>query len=588
MPMALSASGLEQYLRRARIPRLLSSSRVAVFEACLIGLVAGASAFALAAGVDIVGALRVHLASTLPARIVLPAFGLLGGLVTGFLVEKFAPEASGSGIPQVKAALLRAKMALDMPTALVKLVSGTIALGSGLFMGREGPTVHVGAALAAQINRLLPTTPERRRQLIAAGAGAGLAAAFNAPMAGVMFVLEELMKDISASTIGTAVLACFVASVVSHLLRASHLIATMQAVALPASFAVRDVPFYVVLGLLAGAGGALFNRGVILFLDLNTKYLKIPLSLRVALAGLVSGFIISLLPPYFYDYAGVRELIIAGDTTWYTVPVAFAAFFFLTILAYGSGAPGGLFAPTLVLGSALGYVVGHLESFCIGTGSPETFALVGMGAFFAAVARVPITAIIIIFEMTMKFELVMPLMIVCIISSNLADRLYKGSIYDRLIDWAGIRPRYSASTKETVSRLLASDVLSKNVKTVGISQTIKEAREAFKDASSVQGLIVLDGSKPAGIITLRDLERATCHNLQEDQSVRHLMTPDPISVAPDEGLENILFLLDHYKVGCLPVVADSVLQGMITRAEVIRVLNQEIEELKTSQSQAEN
>lgn len=169
--------------------------RLAIFEACLIGLVSALGAVLLKSGVGWLGAWRVQTSLLLPAWFVLPGIGLTCGLLAGWLVERVAPETSGSGIPQVKAVLANVPIALDLRVALVKLVGGILALGSGLALGREGPTVQLSAALASQLSRWFPTSPDHRRQLIAAGAGAGLAAAFNTPIAGVLFVVEELLQD---------------------------------------------------------------------------------------------------------------------------------------------------------------------------------------------------------------------------------------------------------------------------------------------------------------------------------------------------------------------------------------------------------
>ena len=197
--------------------QLLQSKRLAIAEACLIGLVSGLAAVLLGQGVGWLGGWRQHLAHEFPVYIVLPAFGLLGGLLAGWIVERFAPAASGSGMSEVKAVLARVPMPLNLRIAIVKLIGSILVLGSGMPLGREGPTVQIGAALAAQLSRWVPTSPDHRRQLLAAGAGAGLAAAFNAPIAGVLFVVEELLQDISGITLGTAILASFIAAVVSRI-----------------------------------------------------------------------------------------------------------------------------------------------------------------------------------------------------------------------------------------------------------------------------------------------------------------------------------------------------------------------------------
>ena len=255
-------------------------------------------------------------------------------------------------------------------------------MGAGLTLGRRAPTVHIGAALAAQLSEWLPTSPDHRRQMIAAGAAAGLAAGFTTPIAGVLFVIEELMREASGLTLETAIVASFTGAVVSLLLQSADLNFPPSLQNLPdISFSAPEIPFYLLLGVLAGVLGGLFNRGMLFSVGLNRR-LSWPLSWRIGFVGLVSGTIIAILPPFFRDNAGLREFLVTGELSWHQLALAFVAHFFLTMLAYSSGAPGGLFAPALVLGSALGYLVGDLEEFITGTGAEATYALAGMGAFF--------------------------------------------------------------------------------------------------------------------------------------------------------------------------------------------------------------
>lgn len=559
------------FFKFPRATSLRDSNRIAIFEALFIGIVAGASAFVLAMGVDLLGKARIDAATQYPAIYVLPAIGFFGGLITGLLVQYFAPDAQGSGIPQVKASLQRVRMPLDMKMAAIKLLGGIIALGSGLLMGREGPTVHVGASLAGHLNRLVPTTPERRRQLIAAGAGAGLAAAFNAPIAGVLFVLEELLKDISSSTIGTAVLACFVASVVSHELHAADAVSHVREVALHTNFQVTDIPFYLLLAVLAGLAGALFNRCIILCLDFNKYALRfLPLFMKIALAGAISGLIVAFLPTDFHNYAGVRDMIVVGHVDVHNALLVFGAFFAMTIIAYGSGAPGGLFAPSLLLGSALGYCVAILQTHLTGHASVETLTLAGMGAMFASVARVPVTAIVILFEMTQNFGVVLPLMFVCIIATMLANRLYPDSIYDRLMEWSGIKPKLTPTTKNAISNLKAENVMNAAAKTVAPDMTLTAAIKQMSE-QQVEAAAVVSDQRLTGVVTALDLEAAISTG-QSAAAVRTIQSDDPIYVSPHDSLENLLFLFDTYKLIGLPVVDGDAYKGMISRTDVIHAL----------------
>lgn len=555
---------------------------VPIFESCIIGLVSGASAVALSYGVNWLGALRVHLSDQFPSYYVLPLFGLTGGLVAGLLVEKIAPEASGSGIPQVRARLDRILMALDLRIAFVKLLGGMIALGSGFFLGREGPTVQLGAALAAPLARWLPTTAEHKRQLIAAGAGAGLTAAFNAPLAGVTFVLEELLKETKPSTVMIAVVACSAACLVLNILAPPHIRAAMEPISSSITFAPKDIPFYLLLALLSGLVGAVFNSAIIGALNINQTVLRMPVSLRVALAGLVSGIIISILPESFHNYAAMRGLIIAGESNWQMVGVAFLEYYLLTLIAYGSGAPGGLFAPSLVLGSSLGYLVGCVEQAATGSGSPATFALVGMGAFFAAVARTPLTAIVITFELTTSFVLLTPLMMACVLASAMAEFASKGGLYDHLMHWNGIHLKGPGSI-EVLQILKAKDVMHSGVTAFSSKLLVKDILPVF-GTSNQRGFPIVDKGKLVGVITQTDFNKINQLELSDALTLADIMSQHPVAVSPHDTLEEILFLFSHYKFTWLPVTSQDKLAGIILQSDVIEALFMQEKQLYLAES----
>ncbi len=544
------------------------SRRVAVFRALVIGLTAGLSALLLENGAFFLSSMRVNACSVYPAWIVLPAFGLVGGLLSGFLVQKYSPTAYGSGIPQVRAYLLGAKIPLDLRLALVKLISGSIALGCGLFMGREGPTVHVGAAIAGHINKWFPSTEGRHKQLVAAGAGAGLAAAFNAPIAGVLFVAEELLKDVSANTIGTAILACFVASTMTHILNAPHMESSHQIQAIEMQFNFCDVLFWVLLGALCGFFGTIFNRGVLLFLKINRDYIKLPVALKVGLAGLISGAIISLIPAdaHFRDYAALRDLIVAGHEHWYMVPVAFVAFFFLTLIAYGSGAPGGLFAPAIVLGSATGAMVAYLEVYLFKVGSAETMAMVGMGAFFAAVARVPITAIVIITEITRHYNLVPPLMVSTAVACFVGSKMEKGSVYDMLREYSGLDAQIRAANEEAQT-VHAKDLMKPITQSLGVETSRDELIVALQDLH-LPGVPVMEGDKFLGLIGSKSLMAHAELMLPDGLTAMDLIDKTRRTLKPDSTLNFIVKTFKESDGDTLAVLDGEVLKGLIHRADL--------------------
>lgn len=543
--------------------------RVQVCQACIIGLAAGLSALALENGVYWLGKLRSYLCSVASPMVVLPVVGLVGGMLSGFLVQKFQPTAYGSGIPQVRAFILGAKLPLDLGVAVVKLIGGSIALGCGLFLGREGPTVHMGAAIAAHLNRFFPTSPERTRQLVAAGAGAGLAAAFNAPLAGVFFVIEELLKDVSTETVGTALAACFVASVATHILNAPHMDSTRAIAALPITFAPHDFLFWVILGALAGVVGCIFNRGVLFSLKIYREKLSVlPLFARVGLAGLISGCLIAALPDQrLRDFATLSDWIVGGHSQWYYVPLAFLGFFFLTLICYGSGAPGGLFAPAIVLGSAMGATVAHLEYFIFQVGSPETMSLIGMGAFFASVARVPGTAVIIIFEITGHYTLVLPLMLANAIAVIVGSRIDRGSVYDLLREYSGLTPPERPNT--------AGAYMSTDFASIEAGTPLPELNAVFRSEKTGR-VAVTENGQFIGILHEADLAEHRHYDFPPDKSIREFVAEKYPCVAQDTSMQEVVQLFTNQAVREVAVMDGTKLLGIIRRSEAMRALAQDL------------
>ncbi len=431
--------------------------------------------------------------------------------------------------------------------------------------------MQIGAALANQLSRWFPTSPDHRRQLIAAGAGAGLAAAFDAPIAGVLFVVEELLQDISGITLGTAILASFIAAIVSRISGSMSLNLNLHLVTPNTSFFAPEIPFYLLLGILAGFGGVLFNRGILAGLGFTRRFLKISLPWRVGLAGLLTGLVLMTLPGVFRDNAGLRELLLTGDANWPLVVLVFFVQFILIIITYASGAPGGLLVPTLALGAALGYLIGIWEHEWLGLSLATTYARVGMAGFFCAVARVPITAVIIVFEMTTDFNLVLPLMIVSVTAYLVAEVVETGSLYDKLLEFKGIHLPKEATPSEPWTELTALDVMQPRVETLTSKMTLDEALQTFSH-SSHRGFPVLEAGKLVGILTQTDIAKISQKsNPDYELTVATVMTPEPVTARPKDTLAHVLHLLNRYSLSSLPVVEGRRLVGIITRSDIIRV-----------------
>lgn len=535
------------------------SPRYALIEACLIGVFSALAALLLKEGINLLGSYRLRLVSHWGAIAILPVWGLFWGFLAGWLVETFCPSAAGGGIPQIKAAIARpSQVPLSFNVAITKILGTILALGAGLTLGRRAPTVHIGAALAGELTRHVPTSPQHRRQMIAAGAAAGLAAGFNTPLAGIMFVAEELMRDVSNWTLEIAIVASFTGAMVSLLFRsASVKMVSQRAV----EVSLGDIPFYLFLGMVAGILGALFNRSVAISSRWYQK-LPLPLSVRVSIAACISGIWVAILPPFFLNNAGLTDWLVRGELNTQQIALVFISHYVLTIIAAGSGAPGGLFAPALVMGSSLGYLVGDLEAYISHTSATITFALAGMGAFFTAVVRVPVTAIIMIFELNGDFNLVLPLMICCAVAHYFAETVQKNS-----------PEGYQWQTKSEeewggfLLSLTAGEVMQRRVETVTPKTTVVQLLEKMA-ASHHRGFPVVEGERVVGIVTRSDLEGINAD--KQEAYVGDIMTKNPLVVETQTSLSDVLYLLNRYGVSRLPVVDNGRLVGIITRSDIIR------------------
>ncbi len=360
------------------------------------------------------------------------AFSAAGVSLALLLVRRVEPDASGSGIPHVKAALYHLR-AFNWTSVLpVKFIGGVSGIGAGLALGREGPTIQMGAAIGQMVSRWFPSTPRERQTLIAAGSGAGLSAAFNAPLAGLVFVLEEVQKDFAPAVFTVTLIASVTADVTARSLYGHLPVFHVGSYPIPS---LASLPFFFLLGALAGLVGIAFNRALIASLDFFKKIKDWPFWVTGSLVGILLATVGWFFPGTLAGGHGLVEATLAGELPLELLVGFFLLRFALTMVSYGTGAPGGIFAPMLVLGAALGMITGDLASSSFpGAGShPGTFAVVGMAAIFAAVVRAPLTAIVLMVEMTGDYSLVLPLLVAVLTAGGLADYLNDKPIYEVLL-----------------------------------------------------------------------------------------------------------------------------------------------------------
>ncbi len=369
-----------------------------------------------------------------PVWIVLPlAVSIAGAVLSVLVVRRWAPEAAGSGIPHLKAVLDHLRQLAGPRVLPVKFVGGLLAMGSGLSLGREGPTVQMGGAVGQIVGRWLRCTTRERRTLVAAGAGAGLSAAFNAPLAGLVFVLEEVQRDFGANVFAATLAASVAADIVARLFLGQTPVFHVQIDAIPE---LNLLPLASVVGLVAAFFGIAFNRGLLASLD-GFDWLRARASWApAAVAGLLTGVVLWFAPTLVGTGRVLMDDMLTGNIGLFALAGIFAVRFALVLAAYGCGAPGGIFAPMLILGAALGLAIadGTGTMVALSANDIRAVAVVGMAAYFSAVVRAPLTGIVLMVEMTGQYALVLPLVLASAIAYGVAEFLRDPPIYHSLLE----------------------------------------------------------------------------------------------------------------------------------------------------------
>lgn len=498
----------------------------------------------------------------------LPLICTSGGLLAGYITQKYAPDAAGSGIQQVKYALNTEGVVIKLRTIIVKFFGAIIAIASGLSLGREGPTIQIGAGLGSKISNLLGG--QHRKRSIASGAGAGLAAAFNTPIAGVLFVIEELDRDFSSISLGPAIVGSVCAAVTCRLLYGDFFTFQFQSSG-GTGFAM--MPLYIVLGVITGVLGMFFQKSLLWGVRFYKKITVLPKWSFGAIAGLITGIVGLWLPEAIGGGHVTLEGTLAQAYVWWIIPLIFIFKYILTVIAYGSGVPGGIFAPALVLGALIGANLGNsIHVLFPGLDiNPATFAFVGMGAFFAGVSRAPITSIVMLFELTGNYNLVLPLMFGCIIANIAAEKLHVGSIYENLLKEEGIELKaYSAPSY--LSQFTVGEAMTQKTDTISDTMNLGDLYKLF-ESSTHTGFPVLNRKKElVGIVTKRDVQSAFDKKLTKKTLVTKFMSSDLKILGPKDSLHTAILMLYEYKIGRVLIVDPhhtTKLLGIITRSDII-------------------
>jgi CIC family chloride channel protein len=415
----------------------------------LIGVLCGFAAVAFHLSIHYVFEQVVHFQQEQPKwlslilMVLAPAFG---GLVVGLVLTYIEPAAGGSGVPQSKEAYWNNFGILSIKEAFWRFILGTVSIGSGNSLGREGPTVHLCASIASQVGQRFKLDYDDIRDLVPVGIAAGIAAAFNAPMAAVTFVIEELLShEYTPRNMGGIVFAAVIAASIERIILGSNPIYNVPE--MPAY----DVDWWMLIcipiGIVGGISGSFFLRSLLKarhYFFYEQK--KIPTWLRPAVGGFAMG-LVGTSVFFMTDHHGIFGLgyedlnsTLNGQLIGATLLVLFIGKIIATVLSYSTGGSGGVFAPSLFMGTMMGGFIGFLVSewFAVDPAIIGGAALLGMGAFFAGFIRAPFTSVLIIYEMTGNYSLILPLMFGNMIAFNISERLHRMRIYDSLLLQDGI------------------------------------------------------------------------------------------------------------------------------------------------------
>jgi CIC family chloride channel protein len=500
-------------------------------------------------------------------------FPVAGSLSIGYLLYRYFPNARGSGVPQTKAALFARDGRITLRTVLGKFFCTSATLASGIPLGREGPSVQVGAGIGSVLGRSLGLSTEQVKKLIPVGAAAAIAAAFNTPLAAVLFSLEEITGDLYAPVMGAVVLASATAWMVLHVFLGDHPLFKVPQYQLvhPVEFGV-----YAVLGVAGGVISAVFTK---MLLGIRARFLRFPRN-TVWFQPVAGGLLVGLMGWFVPQVLGVGYGFVGDALNGRMALELMALLVVLKLVAvttsYASGNAGGIFGPSLFIGAMLGGTVGTIAHhlFPAYTGTPGAYALVGMGAVFAGVVRTPMTSVLMIFEMTQDYAVIVPLMIANLVSLFIASRLQHEPIYEGLAIQDGIHLP-SAETRLRYGQRQVVRVMHSVGELDGLLSAEMTVREAWDHvrSSAIQTKLVTDQRGVIGVINLSRLEKELQEDEGTDKKLGDLVDAMAFPhVHSDQALDLALERMGSNQIEILPVVNRGdihKLEGIVTLRDVL-------------------
>ena len=515
-------------------------------------------------------------------KFLIPLIPMVGRLLVAPITYRLAKEARGHGVPEVMLAVALRGGIIRPLIALAKSIASSVCIGSGGSAGREGPIVQIGSALGSTVGQMFKMSGERVKILVGCGAAAGISATFNAPIAGVLFALEIILGDFTMHAFSPVILSSVIATVISRAFVGNYPAFVVPPYAL---VSVWEMPMYIGLGLLAGVFSALFVKVLYKTEDIF-ETLRVNNFLKPALGGLILGIMGIFYPQVFgVGYEAISLALHEQTVVWVLFILVFMKIV-ATSLTLGSGGSGGIFAPSLFMGAMLGGFFGtivHL-AFPQVTATPGAYALVGMSAVVAGTTHAPITAMLIIFEMTGDYRIILPLMLSSVLSSLLSHRLSGESIYTMKLARKGISLK-AGKDISILGSVFVREVMSHRWESISFSMPLGKLLP-FVESSKESIFPVVDYKGDLeGTISFQDIRSLiTKRGLDDLVIVKDVVSSNPLTLFPDETLINALQKFGLQDVEALPVVErhnPKKLVGVLKRGDVILYYNRKLIE-KTS------
>jgi CIC family chloride channel protein len=517
------------------------------------------------------------------AHPLLPALGswfmvlapVAGGLLYGPLIHWFAREARGHGVPEVMLAVAERCGRIAPRVAVIKSLASAICIGSGGSVGREGPIVQIGSALGSAVGQALRVSESRLRLLVAAGAAAGIAATFNAPIAGVIFALELILRDFEAQSFGVVVLASVVSSVIGRAAFGSAAFLSLPPFELASLW---EYVLYAGLGLVAALVGVAFIRVLYGIEDVSDRLWRGPEWLRPAAGGIVLGLVLLALPELYGVGYPVLESAIQGQHVVVFLLVLLAGKMLATSLTIGIGGSGGVFAPSLFMGAMLGTAYGRVMHAAMPgiVGPAGAYGLVGMGAVFAAASRAPITAVIIIFELTGEYHIILPLMFSIALAAGISTLLSRDTIYTLKLRRRGIDIMRGRSAN-LMELLTVGEAMRPVPEPLREDQPLNEVVARFTGEAR-DALPVVDATGCyRGSVLAREVEQSMRDNVLDTTAGD--LAQETATLTPQESLEQALGDLVRSDAPGLPVLDPErrAMIGWLTHHDVLWCYNERLQ-----------